>query len=144
LAIELGGTEPGEFDTLDVGGTATLAGALVVTEIGGFVAVPGNSFVILTASDIVDEFDNVSLPTDFEVIYTDTRVVARLPLFGDVNGDGQTDLKDYGTFQVCFGGPGSPPAAACPPLADGDWDDDGDVDLDDYVLIATVLTGPMP
>lgn len=45
--------------------------------------------------------------------------------FGDPNGDGKTDLLDWGVFQVCF----AAFVDECGPL---DFDSDGDVDYFDY------------
>ncbi len=49
---------------------------------------------------------------------------------GDGDGDFDTDLADYAAFQRCFGGDGvEPPEAICLVF---DFDEDDDVDADDY------------
>jgi hypothetical protein len=55
--------------------------------------------------------------------------------FGDFNGNGVTDATDYGFFRLChaLSGPGIPALAACPSTID--WEDDGDVDLRDFVML---------
>jgi len=58
----------------------------------------------------------------------------------DVDGDGDSDLGDFGRFQVCFTGPNAgPPAPGCS-LADRDHD--SDVDAADYALVAQSFGGP--
>jgi hypothetical protein len=53
---------------------------------------------------------------------------------GDLQWDGRVDLRDFGLFQLCFGGSANPPNAACPPGVDADLDGDGDVDLIDFAI----------
>ena len=80
LAIEFGGTATGEFDQLAVTGNADLAGTIEITLIDGFVPMPGDSFVILTAAAVTGEFTDVVAPdlggsTVFGVTYTATEVI---------------------------------------------------------------------
>jgi hypothetical protein len=56
-------------------------------------------------------------------------------LIGDADGDGDWDLWDFGALQRCFSGPADPigyvmPSTEC--LRWFDFDEDQDVDLDDY------------
>lgn len=64
-AVEIAGTGPGEYDLLNVSGTATLGGILDVSffDAGGglFNAQLGDSFDILFAEDIIGEFDLLTL-----------------------------------------------------------------------------------
>ena len=63
LEIELGGTAPGEFDRVEVGGTAMLHGILNVSLINSFTPALGNSFGILFASGgFGGTFDAILLP----------------------------------------------------------------------------------
>ncbi|MEE9293659.1 MAG: hypothetical protein V3W34_01670 [Phycisphaerae bacterium] len=57
---------------------------------------------------------------------------------GDCNFDGVVDLLDYAQFAQCVTGPSGPvdPACAC-----NDLDDDDDVDLHDFGILQTLLTG---
>jgi len=48
----------GDADLVEVGGTATLDGAVTVTPLGGFLV--GSPYTILTAGDLVGSFDSVS------------------------------------------------------------------------------------
>lgn len=63
LMIEIGGTNAGQFDLLNVTGTAALGGELEVAFWNGFIAALGDSFDILTAQDLLGDFDYYSLPT---------------------------------------------------------------------------------
>jgi uncharacterized repeat protein (TIGR03803 family) len=61
LNIRINGTvASGNFDSLQVTGSATLAGNLNVTAGGGFVPTSGDSYKILTASSLTGTFDNTS------------------------------------------------------------------------------------
>lgn len=61
--------------------------------------------------------------------------------FGDCDNDGDVDLVDFGSFQLCFTGPGGGPIAPGCECADSDSDDD--VDLVDFGEFQLVFTGPM-
>jgi parallel beta-helix repeat protein len=58
---------------------------------------------------------------------------------GDFDSDADVDLRDFGRFQGCFG---VADPLGCNPIATPDLDGDGQVDLDDYALFVTQLTGP--
>ncbi len=57
---------------------------------------------------------------------------------GDGDFDGTIDLRDAGRFQTCFAAP-DPPGAGCHMF---DFDENGAIDLVDYVAFEAVLTGP--
>src|SRR5438270_5354962 len=60
LAMEVAGRDPGsEYDRLDVGGTATLAGTLSLATLGGFGAEPDDEFEAIRHSDVPGELDRV-------------------------------------------------------------------------------------
>ncbi len=67
LQIELGGTAAGSgFDNLTVSGNAALAGTLVITQFGSFVATPADTFNIITTGGTVSgAFSSVVVPTVF-------------------------------------------------------------------------------
>jgi hypothetical protein len=56
LNIELGGTPAGQFDLVQVSGTAILDGTLNVILVGGFVPSTGNSFTIMTFASQTGDF----------------------------------------------------------------------------------------
>ncbi len=61
---------------------------------------------------------------------------------GDVDGDGDVDLFDFGRWQVCVTGPeGGPVPVACDPF---DVDNDTDVDLADYGSFQQLFDGGPP
>lgn len=62
------------------------------------------------------------------------------PFPGDYDDDGDVDLTDFGTFQLCFNGPTRPyPFSGC---GVADTDDDGDVDLSDFATFLSCFNGP--
>ncbi len=63
LSIELGGTGAGLFDVLAVSGTATLAGTLDAAFWNGFNAAAGDSFDIVSATNLLGGFDTLNLAT---------------------------------------------------------------------------------
>ena len=60
LALEIGGTQPGQFDQLLVSGTAKLAGTLSVRTIDGFTPNPEASFAPLQFSAVSGDFATTS------------------------------------------------------------------------------------
>ena len=115
LFIDLGGTLPGEFDTLTIGGNATLAGTLNVSLDPGFSLTVGDQFEILDIGGSqsgafagapdgasVGNFGGIDLLID----YTggdgnDVTLLAALP--GDFNFDGDVDGFDFLEWQQGFG-----------------------------------------
>ena len=108
LAIELFGKGAGQFDTLDVGGPATLSGALSVDVFdigqgGTYTPAPGDVFEILTAAGGVAGTFDLDLRTkldgglDLEVQYSSDSVALLVTsaLAGDYNNDGSVDAADY-------------------------------------------------
>lgn len=62
-------------------------------------------------------------------------------LIGDLDGDGDVDVGDFGVFTQCFGGAFNPPAVTCPAGVNADFDGDGDVDAADFAIFAQNFTG---
>jgi hypothetical protein len=60
----------------------------------------------------------------------------RPPTLGDVDGDDDIDLNDYGVFPACLSGPAALPPAGCALV---DFNTDGDVDLRDLAGFQTVF-----
>jgi hypothetical protein len=65
LAVELGGTAAGTYDTLDVTGMALLDGTLTVSMFGGFIGSVGDVFPVISASMISGNFATVSVPAGY-------------------------------------------------------------------------------
>lgn len=67
LTMELGGTTQGtQYDFLDVSGTATLGGTLIISLFGGFTPRLGNSFSLIDASGgISGTFATINVPTGY-------------------------------------------------------------------------------
>jgi hypothetical protein len=59
-------------------------------------------------------------------------------LTADLDADGDVDLVDFATFQVCFGGYGVRPRAGC---GAADLDGDEDVDLSDFAAFSMEYGG---
>ena len=102
LAIELAGTADGEFDVLAVTGSATLGGALDITEL----YTPGgaDTWTILTAgAGITGAFDSITPGYQVALANGDTELVLSLGgalLPGDANGDGCVDDLDLTALAV--------------------------------------------
>jgi sugar lactone lactonase YvrE len=59
---------------------------------------------------------------------------------GDMDVDGDVDLVDFASFQVCFTGSAGSADAGCGPV---DFDNDGDVDLTDFAEFQLAFTGAL-
>lgn len=107
LEIEIAGTTPGtEHDRIEVAGFATLEGALDITLLDDFVPQLGDSFAFLSASGAFDvNFAEINLPD-----------LSAYGLAWELNPGGSTLLLE-----------------AVPALA-GDFDQDGDVDGQDFLV----------
>jgi T5SS/PEP-CTERM-associated repeat protein len=62
LEIEIAGRNSGEFDVLQVGGTASLGGLLRVSTLAGFQPSDGDSFTFLSATSRLGAFGATELP----------------------------------------------------------------------------------
>lgn len=144
LEIQFAGTQPGEFDALDVGTTATLDGTLEIETIPGFTPVVGGTpgtfgadFTIVTAASISGTFavvngNHVGSGMFYLVEYNPTNVMLRSfqALAGDADGDKDVDITDFNTLSANF----DPAAvnAATNGWETADFDEDGDVDITDF------------
>jgi hypothetical protein len=105
LEVELFGTNSGEWDTLQITGTAALGGELEITlgETGGNPFVPqlDDSFTFLTASlGAAGHFAAVDLPSlaagqMWQLRYATNSVTLAVTLAGDYNDDGTVNAADY-------------------------------------------------
>jgi autotransporter-associated beta strand protein len=98
LAIEL--ASESSFDLLEVTGSATLNGALVVSLIEGFIPAQDDAFMILAAESVAGTLDESVLPAltedlAWKVLYETDSVSLISYLPGDFNRDGNTDAADY-------------------------------------------------
>lgn len=62
LEIELAGLGAGEFDTLIIDGNLVLDGTLELAYLDGFVAAPGDTFLVISSSNYTGTFDSVLFP----------------------------------------------------------------------------------
>ena len=60
LVLEVAGTAPAAFDQLQISGTATLGGNLIVKTINGFTPRSGDSFAPLSYGAVNGSFDSIS------------------------------------------------------------------------------------
>lgn len=102
MKMDLEGSQPGEYDQLQVAGGVTLDGTLNVSMIDGFVPATGQTFDIITADSVSGTFSNVVVPdgSGLEVVYTSTAVTLQVNfgLLGDVNLDGVVSFLDINPF----------------------------------------------
>ncbi len=103
LEIDLGGTQAGQFDQLQVAGDVSINGTLEVSTIDGFDPATGQTFDIITADSVTGTFSNVVVPagTNLEVVYTNSTVSLQVSsggLLGDANLDGMVDFADIPAF----------------------------------------------
>ncbi len=63
FAVDLGGTNPTDYDVLNVHGAATLGGKLNVALLSGYTPVLGDAFDIILADSITGAFGTILLPT---------------------------------------------------------------------------------
>ena len=115
LHIELGGPTPTLFDRVTVAGNALLGGSLQLARVASFIPSPASTFMIFDAGAISGAFANVA------------------------NGQRLLTNDGFGSFLVNYG-PGSPfdsdkiVLSSFVRTIDGDFDFDGDVDGNDFLL----------
>ncbi len=63
-------------------------------------------------------------------------------LVGDIDGDGDTDLRDWQRFEACY--TGAEAKGVSPDCVFLDTDDDADIDLLDQIAFVSAMTGPTP
>jgi len=117
------------FDVFDTGTADT-----VTSDVGDLTWYPYTEDAVTgDAGDVV--YDG----TDYYAFFDDTSGVSTVALVaGDLDGDGDVDLLDFGIFQANFTGPDG--SGMTP--GDGDLDGDGDVDLLDFGTFQANFTGP--
>jgi autotransporter-associated beta strand protein len=108
LQIDLGSSSTQNYDSLNVSGVANLAGTIDVTLLDNYEPVVGQSFLILTANQIVDQGLVLSdLDADqFDLhVYNNAVVLESIApeLAGDYNLDGIVDAADYTVWRDTLG-----------------------------------------
>ncbi len=144
--------------TLDIVGAAELADALLQLDYSaGVAAQPGDSYQILSATELNGIFSNTTVVADgllWDILYGSNTVYVTAagltgpPTGSDFNGDGIVDGQDLIIWKNNF------PIASGALPGDGDADGDGDVDGRDYLIwqlknggppaLAAVATVPEP
>jgi T5SS/PEP-CTERM-associated repeat protein len=132
-----------EIGELQVFGTATLAGTLDLTTFAGLDPQPGDSFQIISATNILGTFSTVTFPpapgNNWMIDYNPNNVILNYvlaPAFsGDFNGDNVVNGADLDIWRMNVGTGTTP--------AQGDADGDGDVDGNDFLIWQRTL-GPVP
>ncbi|MDZ4659755.1 MAG: hypothetical protein SH868_19450 [Bythopirellula sp.] len=106
LLIELGGTQAGDYDLLDISGSATLAGDLEVSFVASFSPIAGDSFEILKtvegiSGSFVEQLPPLSPALQWSVFYgTDTVTLSVVSNSqGDFDADGDVDGHDFLAWQ---------------------------------------------
>ena len=103
LEAEIGGASAGEYDQVQVGGRATLDGALDVVLIGGYLPLPYESFAVVTCGSRDGQFATVTglddlgghVGLDFVLSYEPTGVVLTAwAVSGDADLDGKVNVYD--------------------------------------------------
>ena len=135
FAVQLGGTTPGVggHDQLVAANSAALPGTLDLSYIDPFTASVGDSFVILTASSVVGEFDTVNFPDgqNWTIEYDTINGTVTVGICTDNDGDGVCDADDIcpgSDDSVDTDGDGVPDGCDNCPVTWNDSQADGDSD----------------
>ncbi|MCZ6835790.1 MAG: hypothetical protein O7G85_08455 [Planctomycetota bacterium] len=132
LAIEIGGTSPGQYDVLAITDDALLAGSLDVTFIDGFDPLVGQTFTVLTATNVFGEFDAIISCAGLNVTYNPDNVILTITsecpdCVGDTNADSQVNVTDLLALLAAWG--------LCPATCPPDINTDGDVNVTDLLAL---------
>lgn len=132
MFVQIGGDTPGaSHDAIHVGGAANITGKLTLQLLREYQPVLGDSFEVLTSSDLTGSFSKGGLLTG-DVFLTPTTVgdniVVLAALIGDANLDGNVNLNDFALLKTGFGQTGVA-------LAMGDMNASGGTDLNDFGLL---------
>jgi hypothetical protein len=136
IEIELGGVTPGvQLDGLNITGAAALDGTLAVQHFGEFVALPGQSFQVMTfgsrSGDVTIANRTGRDGLLFNKVYdaTSLTVVADAKFAGDADLNGRVDVGDLGALASNWQTPAN--------WLGGDFDGSGVVDINDLGLLAS-------
>jgi len=107
LDIDLGGTETNQFSAFNITGTATLSGFVSPELVNGFTPASGNTFTILTATNLIDSGIALAGPLassfSLSVVGGDSLVLTAVGLAGDFNHDNKVDAADYVVWRKGLG-----------------------------------------
>jgi autotransporter-associated beta strand protein len=137
LNLQIGGTDEGMFDVLDVTGTASLDGSLNISLENGFMPAAGDLFPILFASDVTGQLDLSGDSLGFSLLTTTEGLslqFASTATPGDYNGDNEVTAADYTAWRDTFGTEVTPGTGA-------DGNGDGLVNAADYTLWRNRMLG---
>ena len=142
IKIEIAGTDPSQFDVLNVTGNASFNGDLLLSFQDGFAPHHGDTFAFLnTAGTMTGSFANVhlhDLAPGFQfnlqpetggtvaLVALNDAVSSRIP--GDANDDGKVDFSDLLILAQHFNQGGT--------YSTGDFNLDGTVDFTDLLTLA--------
>lgn len=133
--LELDVLDSEHFDRVEATGSAAIGGALVVTTDEAFDAAAGDSYVLLTGSQIVGVFDAIDVTPlaaglMWQIAYGAQDVSLYATIAGDYNGDGAVNAADYTVWRDALGQPVSRGLGA-------DGDGDGQVTASDLEVWRT-------
>jgi hypothetical protein len=125
LRLSLGSLS--SYGSLQVNGSAALAGNLLVTLAGGFEPAPGDQFLLVDAGSIAGQFASVQLPAKpidsvWDLLTTVDGIVLELYWSADFNRNRVVDGEDLADWRIAFGN-----------TDDADADADGDADGFDFL-----------
>ncbi|MBN2218621.1 MAG: hypothetical protein JW719_14690, partial [Pirellulales bacterium] len=137
LVVELAGTGPGQYATLDVAGTLSLDGVLDVRLADGFAPTLGDTFDVFDWTSLEGTFDSVLLPTlgaglgwNTSNLYTSGELVvtSASSVPGDANRDGYVNEVDAQALAAHWGQEGG--------WTEGNFNQDTVVDAADAAILA--------
>jgi len=152
------GLNNGSVNVAITGANFVVGGTTVVLKQGA-TEIPGMNVNVTSSSELTVDFDLSGAATGAYDVVVSTCATATAPEAftveaapscntppQDVDGDGDVDLTDFATFQLCFNGPNRPyppPPVDQQKCACLDADpDDGDVDLADFAVFQSCFNGP--
>jgi T5SS/PEP-CTERM-associated repeat protein len=154
VSVQLGlSDDEEEFVPIESAGQAALAGSLSVALASGYAPQLGDTFQVVTASNVSGTFSTASLPTlnaglawDLDYAPQSVTLTVVPGLTADFNGDGQVNSTDLASWRTGFG------KTTGAVRGDGDADGDGDVDGNDFLAwqrqlgqgSAAPATAPVP
>ena len=115
LDIDLEGTTAGQFDVLDVSGTANIGGTLRINRLNQFQPTLGDSFAIVTATAVNGQFDSAEAPTPdkpyrfYKIAYSSASVTATYQTATQYSEWTQANFTAAEMANASISGPGADP-----------------------------------